>query len=166
MAEQVFFEGITESQKSLVAYWQDLRDTCGNVQRRSINPGQFKSQLASISIIEFRPGEAGRFRIAGSRLREIFGMEVRGLDVSDVHGSVGEAYALGLSAVRERGVPVGGVIETGKGLHAWLRLPLVDAYGMISQVLCHDELIRARTDKTPNPETETLIPTIQHSVAA
>ncbi len=166
MAKQAFFEGITDAQKSLVAYWQDLRDSSGQVPRRSINPGQFKSQLANISIIEFRPGEAGRFRIAGSRLRDIFGMEARGLDVSDVHGSVGEAYALGLSAVRERGVPVGGVIETGKGLHAWLRLPLVDAYGLISQVLCHDELTSGRIRQSEPLESETLIPIIRQSVAA
>lgn len=166
MAHQAFFEGVTDAQKSLVAYWQDLRDASGRVQRRAINPGHFKSQLASISIIEFRPGEAGRFRIAGSRLRDIFGMEARGLDVSDVHGSVGEAYALGLSAVRERGLPVGGVIDTGKGLHAWLRLPLVDAYGVISQVLCHDELIRVHTRKSPDRKIEKVIPIIQQSVAA
>ena len=41
-------------------------------------------------------------------------------------------------------MPVGGVIETGNRLHAWLRLPLTGADGRINQVLCHDEELASR----------------------
>jgi hypothetical protein len=52
----------------------------------------------------------------------------------------------------ERGLPVGGVIETGGRLHAWLRLPVADDYGTLTMVICHDELIPSRRALLPTSD--------------
>ena len=148
MTKAKVFKGVTDSQQKLIEYWCGLRDSRGSVRRDSMDPGQFRSMLASISIVEFDQAGNGRFRIAGSRLREIFGMEARGRQIEEVLGEHGEAYCLGLAAALERGAPVGGVIEQEDGrLHAWVRLPLAGPDGYLSQVLCHDELLRPRARK-------------------
>ena len=145
MNKKNLFKGVTDSQRKLVDYWCSLCDSEGLAHRESLDPGRFRAMLASISIVEFNRAGEGRFRIAGSRLRDIFGMEARGRRIDDVLGENGEAYSLGLSAALDRGTPVGGVIDQGNGrLHAWLRLPLAGPDGQLTQVLCHDELVRAR----------------------
>ncbi len=144
MTRQNVFKGVTAVQRSLVEYWCLLRDDSGVVRRESIDPGHLRSMLASISIVEFDESGEGRFRIAGSRLRDLLGFEARGRKVSDVTGENAETYALGLSAAIERGGPVGGVIESDGKLHAWLRLPMAGTDGRTNQVLCHDELLPNR----------------------
>ena len=58
-----------------------------------------------------------------------------------------------VKAALERGAPVGGMIEQEDGrMHAWTRLPLAGPDGQLTQVLCHDELVRARPKKgRPDP---------------
>lgn len=144
MRQQNVFAGVTDVQQTLIGHWQSHRNSAGHVARDDIDPGALRSMLSCISIVEIDEGGEGRFRIAGSRLREIFGQEVRGMPVADIAGVHGECYALGLSAALERGEPVGGVIETVDRIHAWLRLPLMGEDGTLNQVLCHDELVPAR----------------------
>ena len=144
MTKQNVFGGVTAVQRSLVDYWCRLRESDGIVRRESIDPGHLRSMLASISIVEFDESGAGRFRIAGSRLRDLLGFEARGRLVGEVAGPQAETYSLGLSAAIERQAPVGGVIERGGPAHAWLRLPLAGSDGRVSQVLCHDELVASR----------------------
>lgn len=158
MSNTKVFKGVTDSQQKLIEYWCSLRDSHGLVRRESMDPGQFRAMLASISIVEFDRFGTGRFRIAGSRLREIFGMEARGRQIEDVLGDQGEAYCLGLAAALERGAPVGGLIELENGRkHAWVRLPLAGRDGQLSQVLCHDELVRMRPKQGhPDPAGKSL----------
>lgn len=155
MMKKTVFKGVTDSQQQLIEYWCGLKNSEGLVQRESIDPGHFRSMLASISIVEFDRFGTGRFRIAGSRLRDIFGMEARGRQIEDVVGQHGEAYCLGLSAALDRAAPVGGVIEQNGRMHAWLRLPLAGPDGQLTQVLCHDELVPQRRKKNSD---EALIP--------
>ncbi len=144
MSQKTVFQGVTIAQQALIDYWKQLRDPAGSVARDAIDPGALRSMLASISIVQFDESGDGRFRIAGSRLRDIFGMEARGRRVADVMGENGEAFALGLSVALERRAPVGGIMEQKDGIHAWLRLPLLDSTGQLTMVLCHDELLPSR----------------------
>ncbi|WP_341198139.1 PAS domain-containing protein [Hyphomonas chukchiensis] len=150
MSKKPVFQGVTIAQQALIDYWKQLRDEGGCVRREAIDPGALRSMLASISIVQFDEAGDGRFRIAGSRLRDIFGMEARGRRVADVIGEHGDAFALGLSVALERRAPVGGVIEQSNGMHAWLRLPLLDSNGQLTMVLCHDEMLPSRRLITPN----------------
>lgn len=149
MSNSQFFSGLTEAQRLLIAHWHAVRAADGRVPREAIDPGTILPALASLSIVEMDEAGEGRFRIAGSRLRDLFGMDVRGRRVAEIAGTHGECYALGLNAALDRGVPVGGVIEQGGRLHAWLRLPLADENGQLTQVLCHDEFIAQRRDPLP-----------------
>lgn len=149
MMQKQVFAGVTEAQRLLIAHWLEGQDTDGRVPREAIDPGTVRSTLASLSIVEVTPAGEGRFRIAGSRLRDLFGRDVRGCRVSDIAGTHGECYTLGLTAALERGAPVGGVTETGGRLHAWLRLPLTDENGDLTQVLCHDEFLAHRRELLP-----------------
>ena len=141
MFHKPIFSGVTEAQRLLITHWYECRTAGGLVPRDAIDPGTVRSTLASLSIVEINEAGEGRFRIAGSRLRDIFGQDVRGRPVAEIAGAHGEGYALGLISAIERGVPVGGVMETAGRLHAWLRLPLADDYGLVNQVMCHDELV-------------------------
>lgn len=151
MFQQDIFSGITPAQKLLVRYWKALRDRNGLVHRDLIDPGAVRSMLASISVVEIDAAGEGRFRIAGSRLRDIFGMEVRGMKVDEIAGAHGDCYSLGLSAALERGQPVGGEICDGRRSHCWLRLPLAGEGGRLNQVLCHDELLSQPAALTQGP---------------
>lgn len=145
MKTKSVYKGITQAQNDLIAYWCSLRGSDGNVQRADMDPGKFRSMLANISIVEFDRSGTGRFRLTGSRLRDIIGMEGRGRRVEELVGTLGETYALGLSYALERGVPVGGSIEVDDNkVHAWLRLPLAGADGQLTQVLCLDQLLPAK----------------------
>lgn len=149
MSNKQNFAGITEAQRLLIAHWHAVRAADGRVAREAIDPGTILPALASLSIVEVNEAGEGRFRIAGSRLRDHFGMDVRGRRVDEIAGAHGECYALGLTAALERGVPVGGIMEQGGRLHAWLRLPLADEHGDLTQVLCHDEFIAHQRDLLP-----------------
>lgn len=151
MFDKHSFSGVTEAQRLLIAHWYERRTAEGFVPREAIDPGIVRTTLASLSVVEIDESGEGRFRIAGSRLRDIFGLDVRGRKVAEIAGAHGECYALGLSAALERGLPVGGLIETGERLHAWLRLPVVDEDGDLSLVICHDELISTRQALIPEP---------------
>ena len=157
MRQQNVFAGVTDAQQVLIQHWQSRRDGEGRVARDNIDPGALRSALACISIVEIDEAGESRFRIAGSRLREIFGVEVRGMRLAEIAGAHGECYALGLSAALERGEPVGGVIEIGGRIHAWLRLPLAGDDGSLNQVLCHDELLPSRRMLRTNPTNDGLI---------
>ncbi|MFN7179714.1 PAS domain-containing protein [Hyphomonas sp.] len=149
MSNQSKYAGITEAQRLLITHWHQVRDADGRVAREAIDPGTILSTLACLSIVEMDAAGEGRFRIAGSRLRDLFGMCVRGRRVAEIAGTHGECYALGLTAALERGEPVGGIMEQGGRLHAWLRLPLTDEYGHLTQVLCHDEFLAHRQQSLP-----------------
>ena len=152
MLNEPNFSGVTEAQRLLITYWYGCRASDGLVPRDAIDPGIVRSTLACLSVVEVNEVGEGRFRIAGSRLPDIFGMDVRGRRIAEIAGAHGECYALGLTSAVQRGLPVGGVIETGGRLHAWLRLPVADDYGTLTMVICHDELIPSRRALLPTSD--------------
>jgi hypothetical protein len=64
------------------AYWEGLRGTDLIPHRHLIEPGGLRDALAHVFLVErIAPGLA-RFRLAGSHLTEVMGMEVRGMPLS------------------------------------------------------------------------------------
>lgn len=159
MSNEPIFQGVTVAQRDLITYWRSLRDHSGRVLRSAIDPGEFRAVLAIISLVEIEVNGDCRFRIAGSRLRQIFGKEARGQLVSEIAGRHGDAYTLGLSAALERAAPVGGVIKDEGQLHAWLRLPLLNRDGQMTQILCLDELVSGRRAMLETLEAQGTHPT-------
>lgn len=66
------------------AYWEGLRGTDLIPRRRLIEPHGLRDALAHVFLIErIAPGLA-RFRLAGTHLSQVMGMEVRGMPLSAV----------------------------------------------------------------------------------
>ncbi len=162
------FAGITPVQQSLIQYWRSRQDAYGLVRREAIDPGDLRAMLACISIVEFDAAGEGRFRVAGSCLRDRFGGELRGRRVQDVAGVSGDAYLLGLTEALDSEAPVGGLTEQGGRIHAWLRLPLVGDNGRLCLVLCHDDVFETRRafNAAMRAELTSLVPVFPRQQAA
>ncbi len=110
--------------------------------RASICPGTLRLQLANISLVQIEEdGGEPRFRLAGSGLRDILGIEARGRHLSDVPDLPREPWVDGIGYVLASGKPAGGTIRQENNWHSWLRLPLHNDNGQLRIVMCHDELI-------------------------
>ena len=144
MANDQMFLEISEQQEKLLDYWGDHIGPNGCVPRSAINPGHVRELLSNISIIELRRKGTSTFRLAGSKLRDIVGAEARGRSVSSIQGGELEPWCDAILSVLDTRLPVSGLTEREDGsFHLWLRLPLLDRDGELTQVMCHDELLRA-----------------------
>lgn len=133
--------GATDAQKFLLEYWHSKMSDGKRVERARICPGELRLYLANISLVHLDEDGNARFRLAGSRLRDVVGIEARGRLVSEIPDLLEEAWVDGLEYTLETARPVGGVSRRKTDSHAWLRLPLRDQFGKLSIVLCHDELV-------------------------
>lgn len=134
------FEGLTANQREIVEYWQERRRESGVVTRSDINPGRLRAQLGRLSLLDVTTPDPV-FRIVGSRLRDLLGTDARGRSLSDIPEAAAKSWRLGLNTACERGAPFVGLTVKGRVVHAWLRAPLFNADGQVTQVLCHDELL-------------------------
>ena len=148
----------TEAQTRLLAYWRSLRDSQGRVMRASLCPGQLRRYLANISLVAVGPDGKARFRLAGSALRDIFGIEARGRYVSEVSGLSAEAWVDGLAYVCETARPACGISTHDDVRYAWLRLPVYDHTARLNLVCCHDELLVDALSAPAEPH----IPALMH----
>ncbi len=110
--------------------------------RDEMQPAQFITELAYISILEKVETDIV-FRISGSEIRRMLGREARGRKLNQFPG-LAKSNA-GIRAVRfafKHQQPVSGTYELpGNRVHFWLRLPIVDRNGKVTQLLCHDRLL-------------------------
>ncbi|MEO0830872.1 MAG: PAS domain-containing protein [Pseudomonadota bacterium] len=80
MIEEIRFPAVTE----LEAYWNDLRGTRAVPMRSEIDPRRIEDCLEFAFILErIAPGLA-RFRLAGTHLNDLIGMEVRGMPITSI----------------------------------------------------------------------------------
>ena len=64
--------------KTLHAYWKHLRGTALAPRREDLDPVAIGRHLTDVVLLECQPGESPTIRIAGSRLCDLFGRELRG----------------------------------------------------------------------------------------
>lgn len=138
--ESTGFHGSTEAQSTLIQHWMSCCSTGVLPMRSELDPGTIRAQLSAISIIELSSEGSARFRLAGSKLRQLFGREMRGRYLEELDPTTYDMWSLGLARVLEEVRPVGGQIRREHETHTWLRLPLrSEKQGAL--ILCHDELI-------------------------
>lgn len=130
---------LPERQQRLVAYWKSKQIAGTWPGRRDINPGDVLGALSTVSLVEWS-SEGFRFRLTGSRLRDLFGGNVQGKLISHIDKSVEEAGSASMDLALETGRPVSGSRQVMGRWHFWLRLPLLDEQGRPRLVLCADEL--------------------------
>ena len=143
MSDRLSEIALTDAQGELLDYWRCRQRACGCAPRAAINPGELRGLLANISVVELSHDGSARFRLAGSKLRDIVGGEARGRSVSDMQGGDLEPWCDALLTLLDTRAPVSGVTERAEQLHIWLRLPLLDRAGNLTQIMCHDELINS-----------------------
>jgi len=71
----------------LYKYWNEIRAGRMAPRRFEIEPARFAAILPETFVIECEPGEGHRFRLAGTRVTEKLGFELRGRDFSEIFES-------------------------------------------------------------------------------
>ena len=84
------FEGIA----ALEAYWQSVRGERMVPLRSDIDPRGIESALDFSFIVERVTAGVVRFRLAGSQLNELMGMDVRGMPITSFFGASSRAELL------------------------------------------------------------------------
>jgi hypothetical protein len=136
---------VIREQRELFDYWRGCAQNNAMPSRSRISPAAIPSLLPGISILDAgdKP-ETIIYKLAGTRLREIFGREVTGKSVFDLDFGEKRNYWLNVyrKVIQEK-VPMQGAI---KGPVAdrdhlvlfWMRLPLSDDQSKVNKILCHD----------------------------
>lgn len=145
MTSQEDFAGIVAAQNEIIAHWKTARNGENLPGRSNIDPGVLRAHLGSISILEIDPEGTARFRLIGTRLRDILGSDMRGLCLEEASETAMEIWQTGLQHALESRRPVFGIEERGKAHHGWLRLPLAPLADGGALVLCHDVLLRRKS---------------------
>ena len=139
---------VIPEQRRLYDYWIAKFDGDQIPARRSIRPGDFIKLLPWVSVFDCHTGARGvRVRLAGTKLRDVFGKEITGLCLQDYEPlAPGDTY---WPVVYERvltGVPAQGVLPFDRPgsetmTRFWLRLPLRGGADAVEKILGYDCLI-------------------------
>ena len=123
---------VIAEQRQLFEYWMERAAGAKMPARRDIRPADIPHLLPNLSLIEIhRDPWRLRFRLAGTRVRDIYDREVTGLYLEDIDwGGQADYWRTAHARVAETGRPAQGVV---RGLRAskdhlvqfWLRLPLI-----------------------------------------
>lgn len=116
---------LLEEQRRLYDVWTAAAGAHAMPTRESFQPRAFGPLLPFISLIEVQSGQAGRVRVAGSALRDVFGGDPE-MCLRQI-GASGSAETI--VRVATDGRPACGVAPKlggagGTGVRFWLRLPL------------------------------------------
>lgn len=133
-------DGIVHAQtRELLSYWQELRRGQLVPFRSQIDPRHMRCDIGNLFILESLPGGAQRFRVAGSRIIDMFGMELRGLPARTImaSGAREELRALITATLEEPGIGYARLrSEThGHGLWEMLLLPLRSDDGNVDRAI-------------------------------
>lgn len=136
---------VIREQRELYDYWRECSKKGGLPSRATINPAAIPSLLPGVSILDAgKTPEEIIYRLAGTRLRDIFGKEVTGKSVFDLEFGEKRSYWLAVyRKVIEEKVPMQGaikgpVVEKDHVVLFWMRLPLSDDNKAVNKILCHD----------------------------
>ncbi len=136
---------VMSEQREIYDYWRRAAGPRRLPGRADLDPALIGHLLPGISIIDVGARhDALRYRLAGSRLREIYGIEVTGLSVFDLN--LGQRTPYWRAAFRRvvnditpmQGAVKGPVHGRDHIVLFWLRLPLADDGARVNKILCHD----------------------------
>lgn len=125
--------------RALHDYWQALRGGRTVPLRSELDPRTMPCQASRLFIIEVLPDGAQRFRLAGSRLAETFGVELRGMPSRTImEGRSRDTFsALVSESVVEPGIAYARLRPAGNESDIWelLLLPLASEDGAIDRLI-------------------------------
>ena len=136
---------VLHEQREVYDYWRRAANGRPMPARADLDPATMRHLLPGISILDVGGRfDALRYRLAGTRLRDIFGHEVTGLNVFDLRlGAKRRYWQAAYRRVVEQHTPMQGAVKgpvAGRDhvVLFWLRLPLSDDGEVVSKILCHD----------------------------
>lgn len=136
---------VIPEQRQLFEYWLDRAAGAAMPARRDIRPADIPHLLPNISLLDIlRSPCRMRFRLAGTRVRDIYDREVTGLYLEDIDwGAQVDYWRTAHERVADTGRPAQGVVRSLRGskdhlVHFWLRLPLVTEGPEPSMILGYD----------------------------
>jgi hypothetical protein len=148
---------VMQGQRELFDYWLRSADGRRMPSRSDLDPLKVPRLLPHIGLIDLRDGLAeAAFRLAGTRLHDIYGQEITGKRAEEIFSGESALYWRRIHGrVVERSVPLHGVVRgPAKGrdhvVLFWLRLPLSEDGGQVDRILCYD---------AAGPLAETITPT-------
>jgi hypothetical protein len=141
---------ILREQRELYDYWRASAGGRPIPSRFDIDPIDIPHLLPGLSLLDAGPAlEALRYRLAGTRVREIYGAEITGRTVFEIGSRQKDSYWRAVyRQVIEDGLPMQGAMRgpaQGRDhiVLIWLRLPLSGLSGAIERVLGYDAAIPA-----------------------
>jgi hypothetical protein len=136
---------VIPEQRQLFEYWLDRAAGAAMPARRDIRPADIPHLLPNISLMDIlRSPCRMRFRLAGTRVRDIYDREVTGLYLDDIEwGGQSDYWRTAHERVADTGRPAQGVVRSLRGskdhlVHFWLRLPLVTEGPEPAMILGYD----------------------------
>jgi hypothetical protein len=136
---------VMQGQRELFDYWLRSADGRRMPARSDLDPLKVPRLLPHIGLIDVREGmEEAAFRLAGTRLHDIYGQEITGKRADQVFSGDAAPYWRRVhDRVVEMGVPLHGVVRgpaQGRDhvVLFWLRLPLSEDGGRVDRLLCYD----------------------------
>jgi hypothetical protein len=152
---------ILREQRELYDYWRGRAGSRAMPLRRDIDPIAIPHLLPGLSLLDAEEGlERLRYRLAGTRVREIFGVEMTGRPVFDFDFEDKRDYWL--SAYRQvigdrlpmQGAIRGPLARRDHLLLFWLRLPLANEEGRVEKILGHDASLPSSLALGFNPRSD------------
>ena len=139
---------VVPEQRQLFDYW--LQQAAGRDMpaRSDISPAHFPRLLPFISLIDVEsPAGPYRFRLAGTRLREIYEREITGLCLDDLDW--GDKHQYWMQAYRRivtgrkpaQGIVRGPRVHKEHLVQYWLRLPLSVGKKGVGMILSYDAFL-------------------------
>jgi hypothetical protein len=136
---------ILREQRDLYGYWRACAQSRPIPSRYDIDPVDIPHLLPGLSLLDAGEElEALRYRLAGTRVREIYGTEITGRTVFDTGLQHKRDYWRSVyRKVIGEGTPMQGAVRgpvTGRDhlLLIWMRLPLSGLSGSVERVLGYD----------------------------
>ena len=136
---------VMQGQRELFDYWLRSADGRRMPARSDLDPLKVPRLLPFIGLIDVRHGlDEASFRLAGTRLHEIYGQEITGKRTGEVFSGDAAPYWHRIhDRVVAKGVPLHGVVRgpaQGRDhiVVFWLRLPLSEDGGRVDRILCYD----------------------------
>lgn len=147
-------------QRVLFDYWQDIARGRVMPARADFDPLKLPDLLPHLGLIDLREGfERSYFRLAGTRLREVYGREITGLPLSEVFtGCRADPWRtvhwrIATEALCAQGVAHGPAQGRDHVVLYWLRLPLSDDGVRVDRILCHETRAANSDVEQPNEFT-------------
>jgi len=146
---------VMQGERELFDYWLRSAGARRMPARSDLDPLKVPRLLPHLGLIDVRDGiERASFRLAGTRLRDVYGQEVTGKRVDEVFsGDCADYWRRIHGRVVEAGQPLHGVVRgpaTGRDhiVLFWMRLPLSEDGGQVDRILCHDVVGPAETARS------------------